>query len=505
MALDKDHLICTTKDGRLDETGENDIRSMLDKAVEHDHIVIHIHGGLVKQIRALEKATRLIPEYQAANTYPIFFIWESGLFESLKNFEEIFDEPVFKKLLEKLVKWTVGKITETGAARATGQLILPRDLEVKKEINKTKQETIPYEHVKAAAGLTELSDDQLAEFEKELMANDELKQDVREITDNVGEESVQTSKGIAVRRQTSRKSLMSPEVVEELQRDTDGEKAVGGVSAKFFLKAGKILYRVIKRFVNNRDHGVYTTVVEELLHEFYLANVGSAIWSFMKNDTRDTFIRDDSAAGTRGGWFFLQELGARLAAGQKPRVSLVGHSTGAIFICHMLNFTNLARKNPSHPMPLDFSFENIIFLAPAVDFNLFNQTLDANHDLIGRFRMFALKDELETGYWEVPLLYDKSLLYMVSGLFEKTTEGDSATDLPIVGMQRYFEMKSVYTEDSVKQVRAFIEEKGTGRVVWSVSTGAGPGLNSDSVKHGGFDSTDEKSETMKSVKEMLRC
>ena len=139
MALDKDHLICTTKDGRLDETGEDDIRSMLDKAVEYDHIVIHIHGGLVKQTGALKKATRLIPEYQAADTYPVFFIWESGLFESLKNFEEIFDEPVFKKLLEKLVKWTVGKITGTGAAKATDQLVLPRDLEVKREINKAKQ------------------------------------------------------------------------------------------------------------------------------------------------------------------------------------------------------------------------------------------------------------------------------------------------------------------------------------------------------------------------------
>ena len=40
--------------------------------------------------------------------------------------------------------------------------------------------------------------------------------------------------------------------------------------------------------------------------------------------------------------------------------------------------------------------------------------------LFDNFRMFSLSDEMEAGYWEIPAVYPRSLLYLVSGLVGST-------------------------------------------------------------------------------------
>lgn len=42
------------------------------------------------------------------------------------------------------------------------------------------------------------------------------------------------------------------------------------------VRAGKVLHGVVSRFIEKRDHGVYATVVEEVLREFY-GNGGSSV------------------------------------------------------------------------------------------------------------------------------------------------------------------------------------------------------------------------------------
>jgi hypothetical protein len=108
---------------------------------------------------------------------------------------------------------------------------------------------------------------------------------------------------------------------------------------------------------------------------------------------------------------------------------------------------------------------------------------------VGGFRMFGLKDELERGYWEVPLLYPASLLYMVSGLFEETE-----VDMPIVGMQRYFAGVKPYDKPDLRQVAEWIGA----RSVWSRSEGA-IGLNSGAERHGGFDEDVAARESLKHI------
>lgn len=319
------------------------------------------------------------------------------------------------------------------------------------------------------------------------------------------EETESTSKGIAVKRRKSTSTLMSPEVVDELVADAAEKEGKGILStAAMIAKAGKILARVIGRFQDKRDHGLYATVVEEVLREFYVANVGSFIWGAMKKDTADTFA-DVGKAPTRAGWFLVQELGRMMKEGHRAEVSVVAHSAGAIYASHLLTHLAWARAEESHPLPNDFRLKNLIFLAPACSFTLFDRALVGHRQslLFDHFRMFALSDPLEAGYWEIPAVYPRSLLYFVSGVVE-TENGQSAADLPLVGMQRYYTDAATYQQPEIEHVRSLLSQFADKRgEVWSEEN-RGDGLWSDAVRHGGFDSTDERAKTIASIQHILK-
>jgi len=48
-------------------------------------ILFYAHGGLVKEVRALKIAAKQVDYWQSNNIYPVFFIWKTGLAETLKN------------------------------------------------------------------------------------------------------------------------------------------------------------------------------------------------------------------------------------------------------------------------------------------------------------------------------------------------------------------------------------------------------------------------------------
>jgi hypothetical protein len=81
----------------------------------------------------------------------------------------------------------------------------------------------------------------------------------------------------------------------------------------------------------------------------------------------------------------------------------------------------------------------------------------------------------------VPPLYPRSLLYLVSGLFE------DEPDQPLVGMARYITDTEVYNEAEVTTVRRFLLTPRE-RSIWSQED-RGAGLTSDARKHGAFDAT----------------
>ena len=48
-------------------------------------VVLYAHGGLVKESAGLGEALELVPWWRANGVYPIHFIWETGLFESIRD------------------------------------------------------------------------------------------------------------------------------------------------------------------------------------------------------------------------------------------------------------------------------------------------------------------------------------------------------------------------------------------------------------------------------------
>jgi hypothetical protein len=258
-------------------------------------------------------------------------------------------------------------------------------------------------------------------------------------------------------------------------------------SAVLLGKAARVLGRVIDRFRQGRAHGLYPTVVEEILREFYLANAGLAIWGAMKRETYDTF--QDAAPGReRGGQYVVARLAELIQAGHRPEITLVGHSTGAVFIGNLLDYVQ--RQRAAGALPADFTFKRIIFLAPACTFRDFKRYVEPPYfaqpgGLYESIRVFAMTNDQESHDALVPFVYTRSLLYFVSGLLEPGADGRSAPDVPVVGMERYYTDAATYRDEDVLAVRKFVTEVG-GRSVWSPASG-GPGLASDSKHHGDFD------------------
>jgi hypothetical protein len=262
---------------------------------------------------------------------------------------------------------------------------------------------------------------------------------------------------------------MSPSILDDIRREAPAPETRGLVTVSTIISgAVAVLASVIDRFATRRDHGVYATVVEELLRKFYLANAGKLVWDLMKKDTADAFGND---LNQHGGTAFLEGLKTHLATGHRPHITLVGHSTGSIYICHFL-------KHADARLPADVTFD-VIFLAPACTFMLFSETLKNHGHRIARIRSFGMLDEVECADVLVPLVYPHSLLYLVSAIFE------DEPDTPLVGMQRYYSREAPYDTPEVLSCVDYLLASSE-RAVWSV-VNAGNGLSSSAKKHGDFD------------------
>jgi hypothetical protein len=224
---------------------------------------------------------------------------------------------------------------------------------------------------------------------------------------------------------------------------------------------------------------MYCTVVEEVLRAAYLEKAGATVWNQMKKDTVDSFGSDSQCCGTA----VVKELD-RLQKSHHPfeKITLVGHSTGAVYICNFLD----AMAASATEWKVD-----IIFLAPAVRHERFATALASHRGRIGGFRLFGMSDKLESDDVLIPILYTRSLLYFVSGVLEGHVDGETwedDIDAPVVGMARYLADKSTFDDDEfpeVATVRKFLETI-QNAAVWSESM-AGNGVNTLSHKHGDFD------------------
>jgi len=491
MDIQKDHVL-HSRDGKfVNGTSQvSDVSRILggaQAATPAHGLVIHFHGGLVSEPAARGIADNLAPKYADAGAYPLFFVWESGLIETLKNnLTDILADPAFREFVKKVSEWALKKLGgQVGLKGGPGQTInedqLRKDFDswfsgASKEPPVTNEGKVaPTPTMKGAAGLNE--DDLAEEIEAGLDGDPDFQDAIQKLHNAIAGGTTAT-KGAGTQA-AANVVLVDAQALGEIFPGTTATTK-GGLSwlivAKF---VAKIVVKTVGRYAKGRAHGMYCTVVEEVLRAAYLEKAGAMVWNQMKKDTADSFGASDQCCGTA----VVRELGKLHASGKTFRkITLVGHSTGAVYICEFLDAAAITAP--------ELTF-NIIFLAPAVRHERFAAAQAKHRTRIDGFRMFGMSDSIESDDVLVPILYTRSLLYFVSGVLEGHVAGTAwkdDIDAPIVGMQRYITDKGVYNPGDfpeVEQDRQFLLSVPDSEV-WSDSS-AGNGLNSLSHKHGDFD------------------
>lgn len=475
MAL-SDHVIHLENGQLAAENPRSTIDAMATKAVEKGSIVIHFHGGLVSRASGMQIAERLLPRYEQGGAWPVFFVWESGLLETLQNnLGEILRESFFQRALERVLEFVKRKFAQGSADRAAGSLPAVDRSAIDDAVRAAAAAGDPAAlaglDTSPAAPVTELTLGEQLQIENELLLDTNLAEAIEHVSNGLlpPDEFVRRPVDRSATLRGSTTTLMDPSAIDRLVDRPDATSRGLLSTAKMVKALVQVIVSVLSRYAKGRDHGLHATVVEELLREFYVANVGEWVWARMKGDTVDACDEDGQRAG---GTAFLEALAAAMDPAHPPRITLVGHSTGAVFISHFL-------KRAAEILP-DVKF-GVVFLAPASTFELTAKTLEEQGTSIDGFRMFAMRDDLEQKDRLVPVLYPHSLLYFVSGVVEPDA------DTPIVGMQRFYDADRFPsgTFPHVDKVRAFVEGQDD-RAVWSVV--AGPrGRASTSESHPDFD------------------
>lgn len=503
--MDLANHIIHMENGKLKETSRDDIRQIFERFREDkktNTLLLHIHGGLVAKASAEKTADFLVDKYIEAGAYPIFFVWESFATETVVNnaseiiqedLKKIFDEKFFKRLLLKVAQYMLSKLGVEGGDRGD-RLELTSEHEIREQIEALAEgeDLLSLDHYESI-DIEELSPEQERQFREDLEQDLAFTMEAAAIgnslrpEDEIAGENEKSRGGFVP---SSTQTLMSPEVLEEIRKDAPSEEERGAVSVgQFITYSVQILAEVVKRFIKKRDHGLYTTIIEEILRKFYVAAAGKFLWDHMKKDTEDSF---QSNPNIYGGSAFLEELGKLWESGDRPRrVILVGHSAGTVYACHLLKYAD-------ERLPKDIHFD-LIFLASAVTSELFALTIKNHGHRINEIRQFSMSDELEKSDHLVPVLpvYACSLLYLISGVLE------DIPDKPIVGMQRYHKEAEPFVQGfdvDVDTVRDFFKQS-SNRTVWSEAHW-GPGLNTTGKKHGAFD--DDDPPTLRSIQHILK-
>lgn len=453
------------------------IQYLINKAAQEDKpLLIHLHGGLVSRGKGESIVDRLAPVYGNAGAVPLFFVWQTGLIETIQaNYKEIFQRA--------LSRWGI-KFIKRRLRKNNPRLVSIKS--ISQNPKETEITTIDIEKIDNEKIINE----ELANYELDHIAqrlwdeyNDSVKND--ELLDTglpIKRASEEFNRAISVHSDTAEAETLKHELFKVPQEVSllGWQSVISIVKRNIIVALIRATINVINRFRNQTHHGFQATVMEELSREIHGDKFGALIWNLMKSDAKQAFEEGEQYSGS---WLLTCLENAPV----KPRVMLVGHSAGSIFICEMLK-QKLA----------NITFE-IAFLAPAITYREFYQTLALAENKISEFRMFAMYDELEKRddlINVIPYLYPSSLLYLVSGILE------SKVDEPILGMERFYSHLYGGINQDIEildRVRNFLDKR-EDRIVWSRSNN-GPGLRSNSADHGNFDETDKTmdGETIESI------
>lgn len=458
-------------------------------AADKPELVIHFHGGLVNSDAGYGIAKRLWPTYASPTRYGLFFVWEAGLVESISNnLDDILKDKLFRQLVKKATRWVIRELPPGVGIKGAGGPVDEAKLEDEfddyfdgKRADPPDALTAPTSDLPKVKSAFKIEDEsELAlKIQLELEADQEFADELRRIDEDITPESVgePRRKLSGVGAIVTTRSEISPEKVPEIFNVDRSSKGVLTL-LKSSLLIAKIVLAVVRRFRDGHAHGMYTTIVEEVLAAAYVDKIGGVVWGQMKKDTADAFGSSPRCAGTA----VLRAISAiQSARGKKfERIILIGHSTGAIYIANWLEASATILPDAKY---------DVLLLAPAVTYDHLADALEKYGKSVENIRRFAMRDEIESRDVLVPIIYRRSLLYFVSGLleFSKTDPIQRVPDTPLVGMERYGLNASSYkNRKSIELVEDRLRaSKGS---IWSrTESDAADGERCEAIKHGDFD------------------
>ena len=390
-------------------------------------VLIHFHGGLTSENDGLQSASKLLPLYLEAGVHPIFIIWKTGFFETLtRNIHSITATKFFHVILEYTLRSVCGiaEIFHNDGSKGS-EFILTA-------VNETPHDFPSFTHSCDISNCTAKKKsfaEDFAWFEEQC---EEQIKDAFVHDGNIGQDLFREIKEV---------EQFSQLLQNELAMEGGTRGPVLTCLARCVLRVAK---RVIERWLEQRDHGLHATTIEEVLRECFADKFGKWIWGGMKgiaeNICSDTTKNSGICLQLVNRLSKLEENGTRLS------VDLVGHSAGSIPICHLLNSEKIS-----------LIYRNVIFLAPACQLDLFYDNIIQKPNRYSTFRMFTMCDELEKNNAMIDdvmqgfgFLYPSSLLYFISGVLEEEP------DCPIAGMHRFLQGSTPFNKEPYKSCSEFL-------------------------------------------------
>ena len=502
------------RDGKYDHMNRDDVAATFAAfraQTATNRLALFFHGGLVDKATGQQGAANEYDKYKDL-VFPLFFIWESGIWEVLAHhLPLIFAETIFGRIVDHANDLFKNKRSQAqGAQHRKGTAL---------DVNLDLADLTPEQLVLTSADIDSfmlaIKNDEQVQHEAAAIARTSNSVDALMPTMTISgalqlsprtymsPEVVSAVRGAYA--QANRRNLGTAESLDALPFDIGGAIQAAWAIAK---AAVPVVINCVKRRAAKRDHGLTCTIVEEVLRALYLANTGSSIWEEMKRETEYAFCPDSTKYG---GTAVIEELCAQLKQKPGTPVTLVGHSTGAIYIGNFLRHVDSALRAQGDTTT---TFD-IILMAPAstMDFYAGNyasrvrgirifQMNDATEQQDHLMSKDVGPDDNDNDPSILGKVYPRSLLYLVSGVCEYF-EGQGGSgphafdgdDMPILGMDRFYAQSAVFTPadyPSVGQARTqFAVAPPTAstkyvRVLSPTALTPDDGYRSSALKHGNF-------------------
>lgn len=500
------------RDGRYDGMTRADVAATFAAfraQTATDRLALFFHGGLVDKTSGQQGAANEYEAYQDL-VFPLFFIWESGIWEVLAHhLPLIFAETIFGRIVHHATELVSSKIPQVPMAGGAGQASLLEAASL--AITDTNRAQIDVTSADIDGFMSAIMNDE--SIQQEAVAIARTSQSVDSLfAPTIAGKALQLSPRTylspelvsAIRgayAQASRTSLATAPTVGTLTFNMGGALQAAWAIAK---AAVPVIINCVKRFVAKRDHGITCTIVEEVLRALYLANAGSSVWEEMKRETEDAFGADSNIYG---GTALIEELCTQLMHKPNTPVTLVGHSTGAVYIGHFLRHADAALRAQGDTTTVF----DIILMAPASTMDFYAGSYGSRVRGVRIFQMLDATEQQDhlmsrdVGPADPSILgrvYPRSLLYLVSGVCEyfegqggSGPHGFDGDDMPILGMDRFFAQIGVFTPADYPSVDRARSQFAVApppaatkyvRVLSPTATTPNDGYRSTAEKHGNF-------------------